>query len=143
MTGEEFVSGLDKVRKTGTGKWTACCPAHDDKGPSLSIKETDDGRILIHCFAGCAANDVLGAMGLSLTDLFPEPLGSFGPVPGYLRPSMPLRAAADRLFRDGLGVAIISANMNDFGEISDEDRDLLVNLVSRIGETLHFIGEHR
>ena len=50
----------------------ACCPAHDDKSPSLSIRELDDGRILIHCFAGCSVEEVLSAVGLTFDDLFPE-----------------------------------------------------------------------
>lgn len=61
---------LDKVRKTGKG-WTARCPAHEDKTASLSIAQGDDGRVLLHCFAGCSAIDVIGAIGLSVADLFP------------------------------------------------------------------------
>ena len=53
----------------GYGKWMGCCPAHDDKSPSLAISETDD-RVLIHCFAGCETEDVLATIGLSLADLF-------------------------------------------------------------------------
>lgn len=66
---------LDKVKRTGKGTWTACCPAHADKGPSLSIRETDDGRVLLHDFgAGCSAVDILAAVGLELRDLYPEPI---------------------------------------------------------------------
>jgi len=64
---------LDKVRETGPGQWLACCPAHEDRTPSLSIKQTDD-RLLVHCFAGCPASDVVAALGLSLADLFDKPL---------------------------------------------------------------------
>jgi len=63
---------LDKVRKNGTDKWISCCPAHDDKSPSLAIKEGDNGRILLHCFAGCSTDEITGALGLKLTDLFPD-----------------------------------------------------------------------
>ncbi len=68
-----LLSLLDRVRRIGQGKWVARCPAHDDRGPSLSIAETVDGRALVHCFAGCSALDVLGAIGLEFADLFPEP----------------------------------------------------------------------
>lgn len=49
------------------GKWTgrsgmACCPAHDDKTPSLSIGQTRDGRPLVHCFTGCRGVDVIAAL---------------------------------------------------------------------------------
>jgi len=42
---------LNKVKSTGRNSWLACCPAHDDRSPSLSIKEEADGHILLHCFA--------------------------------------------------------------------------------------------
>ena len=74
MSAEILLSKLDKVKRTGAGRWVACCPAHADKGPSLSLRETDDGRVLVYCFAGCSAVDILAAVGLELRDLYPEPL---------------------------------------------------------------------
>lgn len=69
---EVILSKLEKVRSNGRRKWTACCPAHNDRSPSLALTELDDGRILMHCFAGCEVNDVLTAIGLNLTDLYPD-----------------------------------------------------------------------
>ena len=69
---DKVLSGLRKVRSTGRGKWTACCPAHEDSDPSLSIAVTPDGRLLLHCHGGCGVHDVVGAMGLEIGDLFPE-----------------------------------------------------------------------
>ncbi|MEQ8857752.1 MAG: virulence-associated protein E [Pseudomonadales bacterium] len=74
MDVEQFLARLDGVKPRGKGQWYARCPAHEDRGPSLSVKETDDGRILIHCFAGCGAADVVQAAGVELSDLFPEKL---------------------------------------------------------------------
>lgn len=67
---------LDGV-KGNPPKCKAKCPSHEDGSPSLSITSLDDGRVLIHCFAGCSAADILAAVGMSLADLFPEPLGEF------------------------------------------------------------------
>lgn len=72
MSADNLLSRLDKVKQTGHGKWIACCPAHGDKSPSLSIRETDDGTILVHCFAGCSAVEIISAVGLQMSDLFPE-----------------------------------------------------------------------
>jgi putative DNA primase/helicase len=47
-------------RRTGQG-WSACCPAHDDHNPSLSITEKD-GRVLVHCFAGCEQDAIIAAL---------------------------------------------------------------------------------
>lgn len=44
------------------GGWIACCPAHDDKNPSLSLRDGEDGALLVHCFAGCEAKVVLAAL---------------------------------------------------------------------------------
>ena len=51
--------------------WEACCPAHDDKDPSLRVTLTHDDRILLHCWAGCGAKDVLDSLGLDWSALFP------------------------------------------------------------------------
>jgi hypothetical protein len=66
---------LDRVRKSGEG-WMARCPAHEDHTPSLSVKETEDGRVLVHCFAGCLPEEVCGAIGLNLAALFNSSNGS-------------------------------------------------------------------
>ena len=74
MTAEQLLARLEKVRRGAHNSWTACCPAHADKSPSLAIRETEDGRILLHCFSGCPVGAVVEAVGLRLTDLFPDQL---------------------------------------------------------------------
>ena len=71
MSANTLLQNLEKVRRSGQGSWLACCPAHDDKSPSLSIRETVDGRVLVHCFAGCAVHEIVSAVGLDTSDLFP------------------------------------------------------------------------
>jgi len=68
---DRVLNQLDQIKRTGDNKWMACCPAHDDKSPSLSIRLTDD-RLLLHCFAGCPAEDVLSALGLTFGDLYDD-----------------------------------------------------------------------
>ncbi len=77
MSAAALLSRLAGVKKTGAGRWLARCPAHEDKSPSLSIRECDDGRILLHDFAGCDVHSVLSAVNLTFDDLFPEkPIGN-------------------------------------------------------------------
>src|SRR5688572_17803180 len=71
MSTETLISRLERVKRTGEGRYQARCPAHDDRGPSLSIRELDDGRVLVHCFAGCDTHSVLSSVGLSFDDLYP------------------------------------------------------------------------
>lgn len=81
------------VSKAGSG-YTCNCPAHDDKNPSLSVDIGDDGRVLLHCHAGCTAESVVTAIGLTMKDLYTESAGTrprSGNVPsdGY-QPKKPL-----------------------------------------------------
>lgn len=69
MTGEDFINLLDGVKQTSRG-WTACCPAHNDSNPSLSISIGNSQCILIHCFAGCLPQEICDALGIHLRDLF-------------------------------------------------------------------------
>ncbi len=67
---DDFLANLDQVSSTGNGQHTACCPAHDDTSPSLSVGAGDDGAILVKCFAGCTAEEIVAALGLTMADLF-------------------------------------------------------------------------
>lgn len=71
MAANDLLQFLKKIRRTGANQWTACCPAHIDKSPSLAIRELDDGRVLIKCFGGCSADDILGSLGLEFDVLYP------------------------------------------------------------------------
>jgi len=62
---------LPDVRPSRIG-YVALCPAHDDNRASLSIGEGNDGRVLLHCFAGCHVADIVAATGLEMRDLFPR-----------------------------------------------------------------------
>ncbi|MCF7979731.1 MAG: hypothetical protein K9L82_17320 [Chromatiaceae bacterium] len=66
-----LLARLQGVIKTRPDCWSARCPAHEDKSPSLSIRQTAD-KVLFHCFAGCPADDILAAVNLKWTDLYPD-----------------------------------------------------------------------
>ena len=61
-----------KLVRSGAG-WMAQCPGHDDQNPSLSISEGSDGRVLVHCHAGCKQEDVVALLGVPISDLFDLP----------------------------------------------------------------------
>ena len=68
---ESVLARLKGVRKSLHG-WVACCPAHRDREPSLSIGLGDEGQVLLTCFAGCSFEQIVEAMGITLADLFPK-----------------------------------------------------------------------
>ena len=94
MKADLLLSRLRKVRKSGLGEWVACCPAHEDRSPSLAVKQADDGRVLVHCFAGCSVADIAGAAGVSLADLAPDSLVDTRVRPLPFSPSTALKALA-------------------------------------------------
>lgn len=67
MSAETIAKALGG-RKVGGG-WTACCPAHDDHSPSLSIRDAG-GKVLVRCHAGCSQQSVVAA--LRESGLWPE-----------------------------------------------------------------------
>lgn len=66
-----ILNKLEKVKTLKGDKWMACCPAHNDKSPSLSIAYKD-GKILLHCFSGCSSLQVINALGIDFSELFDE-----------------------------------------------------------------------
>src|SRR5215218_9023572 len=68
---ERVLSRLEGVQWCN-GYVMARCPGHDDREPSLSVSEGDDGRALVHCFAGCSFEEIIAAAGLTAKDAFPE-----------------------------------------------------------------------
>ena len=68
---DNVLAHLKGVRTSLHG-WKACCPAHADREPSLSIGLGEQGQVLLKCFAGCPIERITEAMGLTLTDLFPD-----------------------------------------------------------------------
>ena len=70
MTPAALAAKLE-AKASGDG-WLARCPAHEDANPSLSIATGADGRILLHCHAGCALQAIIGALGLGQRDLFAD-----------------------------------------------------------------------
>lgn len=76
-TVDKLLSRLQRVKRTGPGRWIASSPTREDRHPSLAIRELDDGRILVHDFGGDDVASIMAAVGLDLADLFPDRTGQF------------------------------------------------------------------
>ena len=70
MSAAAVLEKLQGVRRKGE-QWMARCPAHEDKGPSLSVRD-ENGKVLLHCFAGCTIESICGALEIKVNDLFAE-----------------------------------------------------------------------
>lgn len=130
MSVAKFIDRLEGVRQAGPGRWVAKCPAHDDRSPSLCVRETDDGTVLIKCFGGCGAADVVAAVGLELRDLFPE-----RPAEHRRKPSRAWLDARDVLTCISLEcevLAIAAGDMADGAAISPDDADRIAQAAGRV-----------
>lgn len=127
MTAETLLSKLEKVRKTGPESWSACCPAHDDKGPSLSVRETD-GKVLIHCFSGCTVHEVVEAVGLNVADLFP-PSESSGKLE---RNPFPAAHALKAIAAEALVIAAAATHLAE----GHPDRERIIGAAAAIRSAL-------
>ena len=131
MGADNLLSRLARVKKTGPGKWIASCPTRDDKSPSLAIRELDDGTVLLHDFGGDSVEAILGAVGLSFTDLYPEKPGAIGkPV---RRPFNASDVLALMAFESTVAVVVISDVLKRDGA-TEQDLDRLLVAAQRLGD---------
>lgn len=129
----ELLERLDRVKPTAPGRWLARCPAHKDKSPSLSIREKEDGTVLIYCFAGCGAVDILNTLGLKWDALFPpNPSGLIQNSPSRSR--IPARDLLEIVSQEVSVVAIVAADMLAGKTISEADWKRFAQAATRIGQ---------
>jgi hypothetical protein len=72
MTAAAFAD-LVQAQRVGAGRWKARCVAHNDRSPSLSIREGEDGHVTLFCRAGCSLDAILAALHLVRDDLSGPP----------------------------------------------------------------------
>ncbi len=136
MSAETLLAHLDKVRRTGPGRWVACCPAHEDRHPSLAVGEGDDGRTVLKCFAGCTVHEVVQAVGLSVSDLFPEKMSNdVHAIKGERRP-FPAADVLRCIAFEARVVLTAGAALLAGQPLNDTDRARLVVAVGRIQAAL-------
>ena len=130
MSAAKLLDRLQGVRQSGAGRWLARCPAHEDRSPSLSVRELEDGTVLVKCFAGCGAADVTAAAGLELRDLFPE-----RPTEHRRRPSRAWLDARDVLSALALEAEVLAVASSDLAEgraIEPADADRIAQAAGRV-----------
>lgn len=128
---DDLLSRLDGVKRTGANTWIARCPSHSDKSPSLSVRVADSSVVLVHCFAGCTVHEVVDAVGMDVSDLFPEASDDVHVGKPLRRPfatSDILRAIAF----EALVVGCAATSMAAGAVLSAEDRSRLLVAVERI-----------
>jgi len=132
---DALLSRLGNVRQHGKGYRCDCPNGHASRG-ALSIAEGDDGRVLIRCFAGCEAVDVLAALGMTLADLYPAPVRDMTPLGRAQRreamQAASVVAAVAVLAREADVVSAAAGTLAHGDALDDADRGRLALAASRI-----------
>jgi hypothetical protein len=137
MSVENLLNRLTKV-KGGRGRWTACCPSHEDRSPSLAIRETEDGRILLKCFGGCSVQEIVSAIGMDIGELFPP-----DDKLSHHMPKVKNAFYATDLLRviefESVLVSVAASNIANGVKLNDNDRSRLRQAQERIIEAARYI----
>lgn len=134
-----FASALEqyvKVRHIGRGTLRACCPVCGEKSVNtLSAKLADSGGVLVKCFKdGCSVEQIVTAIGLTLTDLFPPREREDGKP--FSKPRrvglLPMSQMLDLLETETLVILVASENLSNGHTLTDADRERLRDAAGRV-----------
>ncbi len=131
MRVERILDRLELVRETGPGRWTAKCPAHDDKTPSLAIRDVD-GMILLHCFAQCSLYEITSAAGVNLSDLFPDKPRSHKPISKPFPAQDVLRCLSNEV----TVLILVASDLAKDGNLNGETKGRLLKSAARFQSAL-------
>lgn len=133
-TAEPLLQRLERVQKSGNG-WRARCPACGGTSAKLTVTERD-GRVLLHCFGGCRAIDVLESVGLGWPDIMPPRHWPENPEERRQRRQAMREAgvavAVDALAVEALVIRLASQQLHRWEPLSEQDDDRLALACHRI-----------
>ena len=121
-----------RVRPSGTDRWRACCPGHAGSNASaLSIGVGREGQVLLRCWSGCEIDQVAGALGLELEDLFP-PRESSGGRPTRRR-MLPASQALDLIDGEMALCVVCASDLAAGRQLDEPTRERLLVAAARVG----------
>lgn len=135
MSAVDMILGrLDKPRQTGRDRWRSRCPScGGGSTSSLSVGVGADGAVLLKCFKGCEVAQVVDALGLQLSDLFPPKLeAGQGAAPMKRRRLISDRQALDLLHDEAQLVAIVGLNLARGVPVVDADLERVLQAAGRV-----------
>lgn len=134
---DNILPRLNKVRGRNSN-YVACCPAHKDRNPSMTIRETPDGKVLMHCFAGCSVQSIAESIGLELSDLFPEDSREYDKPQRPVKPKFMAHDLLRVIAFEATVVAVCAHDMAEGRVLQARDIDRLKVAVRRINEALEY-----
>jgi hypothetical protein len=138
MPSDRLIPLLERVRQSGPGAWTASCPtsAHKrgDRSRGLSIRETEEGVLLLKCFSGCTASEIVWAVGLELSDLFPPRPEGHGNRPKA--PPVPWRDIFEGIQTDLTACFLAFSDLAAGKSFSPEDAAYIAGRAEDLGDQI-------
>lgn len=134
-----LIGRLDGVLGRGP-RWRALCPAHRSKHNtrSLAVLEAGDGRVLIHCHAGCDVQAIVGAVGLDVSDLFPPKPMDHAP---RVRKPWAARDVVSALRAEAMVGAVLLLDIANGKVITKGDRERAKLSAERLGDLMRELSE--
>lgn len=136
---DQLLSRLQRVKRTGPGRWIASCPTREDRHPSLAVRELEDGRLLVHDFGGDDVPSIVAAVGLDISDLFPAKLGAARPT---RRPFSASDVLALVAFESSVAV-VVCADVLHSRTVSGLDFGRLLTAAQRLGDAAEVCHAYR
>ena len=127
---ELLLSRLHGVRRTGPDRYIAFSTTRDERTPSLAIRETNEGVLLVHDFGGASIDEVLDPIGLTTSDLFPTKLG--GTPPMRKRGLLTAGQALDLLTFEASLVRLAAQNLAGGHALTEADLERLNTAAARV-----------
>lgn len=122
---------VPKLRTHGPDRARGCCPAHDGGNPSaLSIGRGENGSVLLKCWQGCDVDQIVAALGLELTDLFPQRESHGRSL--QRRRLISAAQALDLIHDEAQLIALCAANIAHGVQLTDDDRTRCLTAAGRI-----------
>ena len=133
---EKVLSRIGNPIQRRDGQWSARCPAHEDKNPSLSVCETDEGAVLVHCFAGCSYQRIFACLDLDISEAFP-PRNKSGKEPRQTPRLIAPSQALEILDTEANFVAVCANNLANGLTLNEADLERLNKSSGRIAYILY------
>ena len=135
MSIDNILNALDGVKSRGQGRYMALCPVHSEKHGSLAITDKEDGVTVLHCF-GCGASglDVLAALGLEPSELFPPKLDPHKRT----RTPFPAQDVLHALYHESTIIALAASDIINKKQISHIDLPRIILAHKRITAAVEY-----
>ena len=127
---DRVLAYLPDAKPSGRDRWRTWCRACGGNTSALSVGVGDGDSVLLKCWKGCTVEEVIGAIGLEMHDLFPPKFTASAPM--RRRRLLTAGQALELLNDEAQLIALAGSNIGHGIELTDADRDRVLQAAGRI-----------